>query len=106
MKIDDGRSIGNPATSIEVDELLRSRMKILGLDVEAIGRDFREVFEEPMKGSRLRRNGDDLGGAARLSHRGHRLANAAENLASDGGRLTIFTRSGFDHRNQRAREAP
>ena len=32
MKIDDGRSIGNPATSDEVDELLRSRMKILGLD--------------------------------------------------------------------------
>ena len=45
MKIDDGRSIGNPATSDEVDELLRSRMKILGLDVDAIGRDFREVFE-------------------------------------------------------------
>ena len=42
MKIDDGRSIGNPATSDEVDELLRSRMKILGLDVDAIGRDFRE----------------------------------------------------------------
>ena len=46
MKIDDGRSIGNPATSDEVGELLRSRMKILGLDVEAIGRDFREVFDK------------------------------------------------------------
>ena len=37
-----------------------------------------------------RRNGDDLDGAARLSARGDRLANAAENLASDGGRMTIF----------------
>ena len=33
---------------------------------------------------------DDLVGAAGLSAGGHRLANAAENLASDGGRLTIF----------------
>ena len=49
MKIDDGRSIGNPATSDEVDELLRSRMKILGLDVDAIGRDFREVFDKVRK---------------------------------------------------------
>jgi hypothetical protein len=46
MKIDDGLSIGNPATPDEVDELLRSRMKILGLDVDAIGRDFREVFDK------------------------------------------------------------
>jgi len=49
MKFDDGRSIGNLATSDEVDELLRSRMKILGLDVEAIGRDFREVFDKVRK---------------------------------------------------------
>ena len=49
MKPDDGRSMGNRATSDEVDELLRSRMKILGLDVDAIGRDFREVFERVRK---------------------------------------------------------
>ena len=49
MKIHDGRSIGNLATSDEVDELLRSRMKILGLDVDAIGRDFREVFDKVRK---------------------------------------------------------
>jgi hypothetical protein len=34
-----------------------------------------------------RRDGDDLDGAAGLSARGDRLANAAENLASDGGRM-------------------
>jgi hypothetical protein len=33
----------------EVNELLRSRMKILGLDVGAIGRDFREVFDKVRK---------------------------------------------------------
>jgi hypothetical protein len=49
MKIDDGRSIENPAMPDEVDELLRSRMKILGLDVDAIGRDFHEVFEKVRK---------------------------------------------------------
>ena len=49
MKIDDGRSIGNPATSDEVDELLRSRMKILGLHVDAIGREFPEVFDRVRK---------------------------------------------------------
>jgi transposase len=37
-----------------------------------------------------RRDGHDLDGAARLSPRGHCLANAAENLASDGGRLRIL----------------
>ena len=37
-----------------------------------------------------RRSGDDLGRAAGLSAGRHRLANAAENLGSDGGRLTIF----------------
>ena len=44
MRIDDGCSIGNPAMPDEVDELLRSRMKILELDVDAIDRDFHEVF--------------------------------------------------------------
>ena len=33
----------------EVDELLRSRMKILGLDVDAIGRDFHKVFDKVRK---------------------------------------------------------
>src|SRR5215471_19678247 len=37
-----------------------------------------------------RRNGDNLAGAIGLSARGHRLADAAENLASDGGWLRIF----------------
>ena len=49
MKIDDGHSIGNRATSDEVDKLLRSRMKILGLDVDAIGRDYHEVFDKVRK---------------------------------------------------------
>jgi hypothetical protein len=49
MKIDEGRSMGNPVTSDEVDELLRSRMKILGLEVDAIGRDFREAFDKVRK---------------------------------------------------------
>ena len=49
MKIDDGRSNGDSVTSDEVDELLRSRMKILGLDVDAIRRDFREVFDRVRK---------------------------------------------------------
>jgi len=35
-------------------------------------------------------SGDDLARATGLSAGRHRLANAAENLASDGGRLTIF----------------
>ena len=45
MKSDDDGSIGSPATANEVNELLRSRMKILGLDVDAIARDFPEVFD-------------------------------------------------------------
>ena len=49
MKIDWGRSMGNPVTSDEVDELLRSRMKILGLDVDATSRDFHEAFERVRK---------------------------------------------------------
>ena len=46
MQIDDDRSIGIPAMPDEVDDLLRRRMKILGLDVDAIGREFREVFDK------------------------------------------------------------
>ena len=49
MRIDDGRSIGNAAMPYEVDELLRSRMKILGLDVDAIDRNFPEVFDKVRK---------------------------------------------------------
>jgi hypothetical protein len=49
MRIDDGCSIGNPATPDEVDELLRSRMKILGLNIDAIRRDYHEVFDKVMK---------------------------------------------------------
>ena len=49
MKSDDDRAIGSPATHPEVDELLRSRMRILGLDVDAIGRDFPEVFDKVRK---------------------------------------------------------
>jgi hypothetical protein len=49
MRIDDGRSIGNPAVPYDVDELLRRRMKILGLDVDPIGRNFPEVFDKVRK---------------------------------------------------------
>ncbi len=35
-----------PTTPDEVDDLLRGRMKILGLDVDAIGREFHEVFDK------------------------------------------------------------
>ena len=49
MRIDDGRSIGNPAVPYDVDELLRRRMKILGLDVDAIDRNFPEVFDKVRK---------------------------------------------------------
>ena len=49
MKTDDGLSIRDPVASDEVDELLRSRMKILGLDVDATCRDFREVFDRVRK---------------------------------------------------------
>ena len=49
MRIDDGCSIGNHAMPDEVDELLRSRMKILGLDVDATSRDFHEAFERVRK---------------------------------------------------------
>jgi hypothetical protein len=49
IQIDEGRSIGDPATPDEVDDLLRGRMKVLGLDVEAIGREFSEVFDKIRK---------------------------------------------------------
>ena len=49
MEIDDGLSIGIAATSNDVDALLRSRMKILGLDVGAAGRNFREAFDKIRK---------------------------------------------------------
>jgi hypothetical protein len=42
-------SIGNPALPDEVDELLRSRMKILGLDVDLIRQDFYDVFNKVRK---------------------------------------------------------
>ena len=49
MKSDDDRAIGSPAAHPAVDELLRSRMRILGLDADAIGRDFPEVFDKVRK---------------------------------------------------------
>jgi len=49
MQIVDNRSIGNTAPPDEVDDLLRGRMKILGLDVDAIRREFREVFDKIKK---------------------------------------------------------
>ena len=49
MKTDDDHSSGDPATCDEVDPLLRSRLKILGLDVDAIGRDFHDVFDKVKK---------------------------------------------------------
>src|SRR5208283_807482 len=42
----DDPSIGKPTTPDEVDDLLRGRMKILGLDVDAIGRELHEVFDK------------------------------------------------------------
>jgi hypothetical protein len=38
-----------PTTPDEVDDLLRARRKILGLDVDAIGREFRGVFDKIKK---------------------------------------------------------
>ncbi|HKI15024.1 MAG TPA: hypothetical protein VKA12_08465 [Roseiarcus sp.] len=45
MQIDYDHSIRRPTSPDDVDHLLRGRMKILGLDVDAIGREFREVFD-------------------------------------------------------------
>ncbi len=44
--VDYDHSIEEPTTPDEVDDLLQGRMKILGLDVDAIGREFREVFDK------------------------------------------------------------
>jgi BON domain len=38
--------MGKPTTLDEVDDLLRGRMKILGLDVDVIEREFHEVFDK------------------------------------------------------------
>jgi hypothetical protein len=46
MQSDSDHLRGAPTTSDEVDDLLRARMKTLGLDVEAIGRDYPEVFDK------------------------------------------------------------
>ena len=43
---DCDHSMGKPATPDEVDELLRGRMKILGLDVDVTEREFHEVFDK------------------------------------------------------------
>ena len=44
--VDCDPSIGKPTTPDEVDDLLRGRMKILGLDVDAMARDLPEVFDK------------------------------------------------------------
>ena len=49
MQIVDSRLNGNAAPPAEVDNLLGGRIKILGLDLDAIGRDFREVFDKVRK---------------------------------------------------------
>ena len=41
-----GMDHDQPTTPDEVDDLLQGRMKILGLDVDAIGREFHEVFNK------------------------------------------------------------
>jgi hypothetical protein len=46
MQIDDNRSIETPATPDEVDDLLRGRMKILGLDIDAMEQEYRKVFDK------------------------------------------------------------
>jgi len=43
---DADHSMGKPTTPDEVDDLLRGRMKILGLDVDAIEREFPKVFDK------------------------------------------------------------
>jgi len=49
MPTESGHFIVDPASFDDVDRLLRGRMKILGLDVDAVGRDFREVFDRVKK---------------------------------------------------------
>jgi len=46
MRAVDGQSNANSASLDGVDELLRSRAKILGLDIDAVERDFKEVFDK------------------------------------------------------------
>jgi hypothetical protein len=46
MRIDHDPSTGKPTTREEVDGILRSRLELLGLDVDATGRDFREAFDK------------------------------------------------------------
>ena len=41
-----GLDYDQPTAPDEVDDLLRGRMKILGLDVDAIGREFHEAFDK------------------------------------------------------------
>jgi hypothetical protein len=50
MQIHYDRSTGKPMASDEGEDLLQSRMTVLGLDSGAIERDFRETFD------RIRRN--------------------------------------------------
>jgi hypothetical protein len=45
MTTDDARPLGNPATPVGVDDLLRGRLKILGLDVDTIEREFSAIFD-------------------------------------------------------------
>jgi hypothetical protein len=49
MQSDSGPSKGASPKSDEVDDLLRARMKSLGLDVDAMGRDYPEVFDKIKK---------------------------------------------------------
>ncbi len=53
MRTDDAHPIANLAAPGGVDDLLLGRMRILGLDVDAINRDFREVFETIRKNCSL-----------------------------------------------------
>ena len=45
MQIGYDHSIGKPATHDEVDDLLRGRMKILGLDVDVLELEYGDVFD-------------------------------------------------------------
>ena len=46
MQIRNDLSSGKPTTRDEHDHLLYCRMAMLGLDSDAIGRDYREVFDK------------------------------------------------------------
>ncbi len=45
MQIDVDHSAGKLANLDGVDDLLRGRLKILGLDIDTLGREFSEVFD-------------------------------------------------------------